>query len=255
MKATKLTIIVLSAAAAVIVGGCSNDNSLLGPGTDLQSGPAVNQANRVDIDSNESKPEPEYRIIVAKVERIDVENGCFYLHADDGKTYTPVTPKDLDLESGLKLKAEGYIDNSIDFFCGNGPAFVIENYEVLGKPKMGDNDRDSGIVTESRPSNDEYVDNEMTEERAPSKADEDRFSGNELMDRERDLKEKYKGDYRPYEPPNEEVTPRTNDDNNDRQLVPSEDRPSDDRYTDREREIKKKIEEEQRRKNENNERP
>jgi len=71
---------------------------------------------------------------VAKVQRIDIEGGCWFLQADDGNTYTPLSQEGLVLETGLKLKAEGYIDDNIQFFCGNGPAFVIEKYEIIGKP-------------------------------------------------------------------------------------------------------------------------
>lgn len=149
MNATKLTIIAI-ALAAVVVGGCSTDNRVLSPGSDLQSETAINTANRVgsgsgsEFDSNESATELQHLTILAKVQSLDVEGGCFYLQADDGNTYTPVSGKGLVLESGLKLKAEGYIDKNIQFFCGNGPAFVIENYDIISKSGS----RDSKNVSE-----------------------------------------------------------------------------------------------------------
>jgi predicted small secreted protein len=243
MKATKLTIIAV-AVAAVVFGGCSNDSQILGPGSDLQTGAGIDRVNRLDSGSNESVPEPEYFVILAKVEMLDIENECLYLQSDEGKTYTPVTPKDLVLEAGLALKAEGYVDNTINFFCGNGPAFVIENYEILSKPKMGDNDRDSDISTEYASSDNEIITDEMTEERAPVNMTEDRPS-EEQMDRDRELKEKYKGDYVPSEPPNEKAGSGTADDDaNDRYVVPSEDRYSKDEDFERELEEKKIIEQE-----------
>jgi hypothetical protein len=138
MNSIKLTIIAL-AAAAVMFSGCSTDNRVLGPGTDFQSETGINDLSRPgsdsdsEFDSNESAPEQEHFVIVAKVQRIDIEGGCWFLQADDGNTYTPISPEGLVLETGLKLKAEGYIDENIQFFCGNGPAFVIEKYEIIGK--------------------------------------------------------------------------------------------------------------------------
>jgi hypothetical protein len=114
-------------------------NRVLGPGTDFQSETGINDLNRPgsdsdsEFDSNESAPEQKRFVILAKVQRIDIEGGCWFLQADDGNTYTPLSPEGLVLETGLKLKAEGYIDENIQFFCGNGPAFVIEKYEIIGK--------------------------------------------------------------------------------------------------------------------------
>ncbi|UCC78836.1 MAG: hypothetical protein JSW64_11200 [Candidatus Zixiibacteriota bacterium] len=149
MNATRLTIIAL-AAAAVMFSGCSTDNRVLSPGTDSQSETGINPLNRpgldprLELDSNESAPEQQHFVIVAKVQRIDIEGGCWYLQADDGNNYTPYSSEGLVLEAGLKLKAEGYIDENIQYFCGRGPVFVIEKYEIISKPDL----RSSGKTAE-----------------------------------------------------------------------------------------------------------
>lgn len=156
MNAARLTIIALSM-AAIIFGGCSTKNGILGPTTGSQSGPAVNQANNVPAGSDESIPESKLFTVIGQVQRTDIENGCFYLEANDGKVYTPVTPKDLNLEFGLKLKAEGYIDEKINLFCGNGPAFVIESYSILGRPNIPGENNDSAVITEKGLSEDKFA--------------------------------------------------------------------------------------------------
>jgi len=284
MNATKLTIIVL-AAAAIMFGGCSNDNRVLSPGADFQSEAGITSLNRTGSDSdskfdnNESAPGQESFTILAKVMMLDIESGCWYLQADDGKSYTPVSPKDLVLESGLKLKAEGYIDENIQFFCGNGPAFVIENYEVIGK--AGERESEGA--------------NESTRSGSGSAADEGGMALNSLegivnVTKEGCLilnttdKDEFvlqhdtdaileKGDHIAvtgyvsalpvitcYEAPvfyaetiskfneskeadrsKDEMASVTEDDN-DRYMTPSEDRPQDENLMDREREEKKKFE-------------
>jgi len=284
MNATKLTLIVL-AAAAIMFGGCSNDNRVLSPGTDFQSVAGISSLNRTgsdsdsEFDNNESAPGQERFTILAKAMMLDVETGCWYLQADDGKNYTPVSPKDLVLESGLKLKAKGYIDENIQFFCGNGPAFVIEDYEIISKP----GERGSESATESARSG------------QGSAADEGGMSLNSLegivnvtkegcLILETTAKDEFvlqhdtdaileKGDHisvtgyvstlpvitcydapvfyaervskftgsKEADRPKDEIASITDDDN-DRYVVPSEDRPEDDNPMDREREEKKKIE-------------
>lgn len=158
MTIAKLTTIAL-AAAAVMFSGCSTDNRIAGPNTDSGSlnnklnelttvTPEPNSTGRVAVRTGNSDQGHEQFTITAKVDMIDVDNGCWYLVTTEGDTYTPVTPKDLVLRSGLTLKAEGYVDKNIQFFCGNGPAFVIENYEIIDRPKgPDDNDRDYSIKT------------------------------------------------------------------------------------------------------------
>lgn len=180
MNATKLTIIVLSA-AAIMFGGCSNNSGILNPGTDFQSDAGTITTNRVDNGSNDAKPMHEIQVITAKVERIDIENGCFYLQVDDGKTYTPFGLKELELETGLKLKAEGYVDYSIEYFCGNGPAFVIESYEILDKPDMRDSNEDQpGVITDNGP----------TDVSSPEQSPEDRDMMNTPNNSESIIKKK-----------------------------------------------------------------
>jgi hypothetical protein len=150
MKATRLTLIGL-AAIAVIFSGCSKDSRITAPGSE-----AI-----LDIDKNQSELTAqaetendaarmavrndgltqEHLSIVAEVNRTEVEGGCFYLTAESGENYTPLTPKSLSLELGMVLAANGYIDKDIHFFCGNGPAFVIEEYKILKKAESATEDR------------------------------------------------------------------------------------------------------------------
>jgi hypothetical protein len=257
MNATKLTIIALSA-AAIMFSGCSTDNHVLGPVSDLQSEIGAVTLDRVDINSNEAAPGPKYFVIVAKVLSLDIEGGCWYLQADDGNTYTPVTPKDLTLEDGLKFKAEGYQDDNIQFFCGNGPAFVIESYEIIGKPGMSDDERNSEIKTENGPSNEEPVLDDMSfEDRAPSNSDDDRYSYEYQMNRELENKKKLEEEKGMTEKPKDESAPSMsdNDDDNDQFVRPVDDSRSQDEVDNRELENKKKLEEEKRNQDQDNERP
>lgn len=199
MTVTKLTIIALSA-AAIMFSGCSTDNRIAGPGFD--NNPEIDN-NLLELSSIPGNPntvakttvgddtdrQSERFTIVAKVVMLDVENGCWYLITDEDKTYTPVAPKELVLEPGLRLKAEGYIDYGIQFFCGNGPAFVIENYEILDAPKDSDNDRDSGIRTGNGSSDSVTDDGSFSEDRDPSRQSEERAPEDE-MDAEREMKKK-----------------------------------------------------------------
>lgn len=153
MNAAKLTLIALSA-AVIMIGGCSNDNSLLGPVSDVQSGTGIDRAGRVAGDADSFNQEPKHFTITAVVHMLNVETGCFYLESEEeGMTYTPVTPKDLVLKSGLELKAEGYVDNDIQLYCGNGPAFVIESYTIIDGSKMAGDYSDSGIMSGKQPAN------------------------------------------------------------------------------------------------------
>jgi hypothetical protein len=150
MNATKLTMIVF-AATAIVIGGCSSDNRITGPGNavvpdidkdlveNVSPAETENNAGRIAVRGNESAV--EHLTIVAEVFRTDVEKGCWYLTSESGDNYTPVTPKSLSLELGMKLKASGYIDKNIQFFCGNGPAFVIEDYDILNEWKGASEDR------------------------------------------------------------------------------------------------------------------
>jgi|GEM_PF-2605460 len=177
MNATKLTMIAF-AAAAIVMGGCSSDNRITGPGNavvpeidkDLveytTSVETENNAARIAVRGNESAV--EHLTIIAEVFRTNVEKGCWYLTSESGDNYTPVTPKSLSLELGMKLKANGYIDKNIHFFCGNGPAFVIEEYEVLNEWKD---------VSEDRASKDEAtgeLSEAAAEDRAPEKKAQER---------------------------------------------------------------------------------
>lgn len=151
MKATRLTMIGI-AAAAIIFGGCSRDNRITGPGSGAEQDinkvqneltvktDAQNNAARMDAEDDVSKLERFF--IVAEVFRTDVEGGCFYLTEESGDNYTPVTPKSLSLSLGMVLEAAGYIDKDIQFFCGNGPAFVIEEYKILKEAESAEEDRD-----------------------------------------------------------------------------------------------------------------
>jgi hypothetical protein len=255
MTTVKLTIIALSA-AAVVFSGCSTDNRIAGPEYDsnLEIDNKLAELNSVTLDpgsaarvavrDSDSDREAERFSIIAKVQRLDVENGCWYLLSDNGDTYTPVSLMDLILESDMMLKATGYIDNNIQFFCGNGPAFVIESYEIISMPG-GPDDRDSGIRTGHGSSNEVFEINDHPEDRAPSQPT-DELAPQDLMDREYEDKKKYEEEQRRSEQPRDESAPTMYDDD-DRPAGPADRDPSEDDLMDREYEAKKKYEEEQRR--------
>jgi hypothetical protein len=150
MKATRLTLIGL-AVAAVIAAGCSRDNRIAGP--DMEGYPdivknqsdltylAESESNAARIAVRDDGSAQEHLAIVAEVFRTEVEGGCWYLNTENGDNYTPLTPKSLTLKLGMVLKAEGYVDKSIIFFCGLGPAFVIEQYEILDQSEISFMDR------------------------------------------------------------------------------------------------------------------
>jgi hypothetical protein len=294
MTTVKLTIIALSA-AAVVFSGCSTDNRIAGPEYDsnleidnklaelnsvtLNSGSAA----RVAVRDSDSDREAESFSIIAKVQRLDVENGCWYLLSDNGDTYTPVSFMDLILESDMMLKATGYIDNNIQFFCGNGPAFVIESYEIISMPR-GPDDRDSGIRTGHGSSNEVFEINDHPEDRAQSQPDDrapsqptdelapqdlmdrendhpedsapsqpedrapsqptDELAPQDLMDREYEAKKKYEEEQRRSQRPKDESAPSMSDDD-DRPAGPADRNPSEDELMDDEDKTKKKYEEEQ----------
>ena len=241
-KATGLAAIVFSL-TALIIGGCSSDSRVTGPGSELYPDIAKDQVGlntllqgnnsvaRIAPDNNDS--ESERFSILAKVEMIDIEGGCWYLESDNGDTYTPVTPDDLNLKNGMKLKAEGYIDKNIAFFCGNGPAFVIEDYEIFDEGQGPDEDRAWGEL---------ITDDDMTEDRDPAHDDSERYQ-EDPSDRAVELKKKFEEERKSKEPSNERVPELVYDDDTE---TPEEQ--ADDRYLedmrDRDREDKKKLEEE-----------
>ena len=243
-KATGLAVMVFSL-TAIIIGGCSSDSRVTGPASEtipdiakdqvelntfLQNG---NNAARIRVENNDS--ESERFSILAKVQRIDVEGGCWYLESDNGDTYTPVTPENLILKQGMKLKANGYIDKEIAFFCGNGPAFVIENYEIIDENQEPGEDRNWKEAT---------TDDDMTEDRAPYTVDKDRYQ-DDPSDRAEELKKKFEEERKSKAPSEERAPEIVYDGDNDRPGQPSEDRYLED-IRDQERENKKKLEEERR---------
>jgi predicted small secreted protein len=286
MNATKLTIIVL-AAAAVMFSGCSTDNRVLGPGSDFQSGKAIETLNRTGFDTNESAPGTKYLTIVAKVLRVDIEGGCWYLQAEDGKTYTPLSPEDLTLETGLKLKAKGYIDENIQFFCGNGPAFVIEDYEIIEKPGRSESNESAeneyakdalsldnmnngmlalkgfvdvtadGCIILETPDKDEYVLRHDADVQL-DKGDQVSVTGYvsalpyftcyeaPVFVAETISVFKSSTEDAGSDRPENEADTGITEDDNDRFVRPTEDRPSEDEIEDREQEEKKKLKEEMR---------
>jgi len=133
MKATRLTLIGL-AVAALIIGGCSQDNRILDPNVESES-----NAARIAVRDDGSAQ--EQLSITARVLRTEVEGGCWYLSTENGDSYTPLPPKSLTLKLGMVLKAEGYVDKNIVFFCGFGPAFVIEEYKILSESEIAFADR------------------------------------------------------------------------------------------------------------------
>ncbi len=166
MNAARLTMIGLLA-AAFIVGACSRDNRLTGPGTDTRPGIQMNRSDNnigpgawdpEGADTRDTEPKPVRLTIVAKVLRTSTEGGCLYLEADKGETYTPLCPKSLTLNEGMTLKAEGYVDENIHFFCGNGPTFVIIDYEILKKSAWTSDQPTTKRASDFEPSNDKTRD-------------------------------------------------------------------------------------------------
>ncbi len=233
-KAAGLTVVLFSL-TALLIGGCSTDNRITAPGTeaypDIDKGQAEqliipqsgNNLARTAAGDNDTES-PRFTII-AKAQRIDIEGGCFFLKADDGNIYTPVTPKDLTLKEGIVLKAEGYIDKDIVFFCGNGPAFVIEEYEIIEEKQIPKDDvYDKGLITDDG-SEDRYKDYSFDRAKAMNKKFEEKRKLNS---------------------PSEDRAPdRTYDNGNDRPLQPYDDRGLDE-MGDRGQDDKREAKEEQR---------
>jgi len=143
MNATKLTMIVFSA-TAIIIGGCSSDNRVTGPGNavipdidkDLveSTAPAEteNNAARIALGSVDQKIE---RIgFEATVKKSNVEGGCWYLETIEFARYTPYfeanAPK---LYVGKKILVFGYVDQNMSSYCMIGPVFHIEKYKNLSR--------------------------------------------------------------------------------------------------------------------------
>ncbi|UCC80623.1 MAG: hypothetical protein JSW64_04490 [Candidatus Zixiibacteriota bacterium] len=245
-KATGLAVVLFSM-TALIISGCSTDNRITAPGTENYPDINKGQTSLLNLPQSgnnlaraavgDSDTESPRFTIFAKVQRIDIEGGCFYLKADDGNTYTPVAPKDLTLKEGIELKTKGYVDKDIAFFCGNGPAFVIEEYEITEEKQIPkNNDYGKGLIT----------DDGSSEDRDPARVDEDRYR-DDLSDREREYLEKkeYKEKNRPEVPSEERAPEMTYDDGNDRPRLPYEDRGLED-MGDRGQDEKSKVKEEQR---------
>jgi hypothetical protein len=243
-KVTGLAVIVFSL-TAIIISGCSSDSRITGTETEIY--PDIdkdlvylnsvlhegNNAARIIADNNDS--ESERFSILAKVQRIDVEGGCWYLESNSGDTYTPVSPDELSLKQGMKLKADGYVDKDVAFFCGNGPAFVIEEYEIIDEDQAPGDDRDwRGLIT----------DNDMAEDRDPARGDNERYQ-DDPSDRAVELKKKFEEERKSKEPSEERAPEMVYDDDNE-----SPEDQADDRYLedmrDRDRLEKKKLEEERR---------
>ena len=155
MKAFKRNTWIISAAltiSALVIGGCSSDNQITAssskivPANDCGiNGSAKLTENNGDqaefTGKKKGSDADELITITAKVKMIDIEGGCFYLETKAGDTYTPVIQDDLKLEIGMIIKARGYIDRNIFFYCGNGPAFVIQKYEIVELKSKENEDR------------------------------------------------------------------------------------------------------------------
>jgi len=144
MNALKISMIGLLAVVFLTVG-CSQDKRLTGPASgDLQNPQKaqfepedlVYSENLANDELGQTPPDEEQspskrKTIIGKVKATEGVTGCLYLSTKEGESFTPKTPKSLSLEIGMVIKAAGYVDESIHFFCGNGPAFVIIDYTVL----------------------------------------------------------------------------------------------------------------------------
>jgi hypothetical protein len=232
-------------ATAFIIGGCSTDSRLTAPGAeespDMAKGqqfatPVTASANNLNkIALADDNADSEEISIIAKVDQIDVEGGCFVLVTAEGENYTPIVPRGLKLTRGMILKAKGYIDRDVYLFCGNGPAFVIKKYEVIddGQTYPVEDKAVKGTITDNGSSEDrpEY---RRTEERFPDQGNTDQDQAFKKKVEEENAKKASSEDRR--------IKTRDDNDNNERYPEMTEDRYMNSRNT--MEEDKKKIEEE-----------
>ncbi|UCC80163.1 MAG: hypothetical protein JSW64_02035 [Candidatus Zixiibacteriota bacterium] len=140
MNATKLTMIVFSA-TAILLGGCSRDNRVTGPGNvenseinaDLTTTVETeNHAARIAVRSEEQKI--ERMGFAATVKKSEVEGGCWYLETVRFTRYTPYFEESAPgLRVGLKLEVYGYVDENMNSYCMIGQVFRIEKYKILSR--------------------------------------------------------------------------------------------------------------------------
>jgi|GEM_PF-5067503 len=140
MNATKLTMIVFSA-AAIFIGGCSKDNQITGPGNveNLEvpadfttTVDAENNTARIAVRSDDQKI--ERKDFEATVKKSNVEGGCWYLENVEFARYTPYFEENAPkFYVGLKLHVSGYIDENMSSYCMIGPVFHIEKYKILSR--------------------------------------------------------------------------------------------------------------------------
>jgi hypothetical protein len=143
MNATKLTMIVF-AATAIVIGGCSSDNRITGPGNavvpdidkdlveNVSPAETENNAGRISLGSFDQKI--ERMDFEATVEKSNVEGGCWYLENVEFARYTPYFEENAPkLYIGLKLHVSGYIDENMSSYCMIGPVFHIEKYKILSR--------------------------------------------------------------------------------------------------------------------------
>jgi len=118
---------------------------------------------------------------------------------------------------------------------------VIEEYEVLERPKDSDNERYSDIKTGNGLVNEMALVDDLPEDRAPSQPMEER-SPQDLRDRASEAKKKYEEEQKGSEQPRDENAETMYD--NDRAGGPSDSAPSDQDQMQRQQQEKKKYVEE-----------
>jgi hypothetical protein len=154
MNSTKL-IVAAFAVTAVIIGGCSGDNRITGPGADVAldiektqnvfARPAVGGNNLPGLTADSQEQKIDRTSFEATLKRSEVEGGCWYLETDDKVRYTPyfeMGPHKLSV--GDRILVFGYIDENMSSYCMIGPVFHVEKFTRISR-----NDETSSSGAES----------------------------------------------------------------------------------------------------------
>jgi len=139
MQARKLTFVSLLI-VAVIIGGCSNQNTVTGP--EINPDETLTSTQPAENDQLLTKAlqsATPRRSFDAVMHRVDIEGGCWYLETEKGEKFEPYFEDGESIRyEGMELHAYGYEDRSLATICMIAPVFRIEKHEILSK---GDNDK------------------------------------------------------------------------------------------------------------------
>ncbi len=134
---TKRTALICAALIAAIAAGCSDKGGTTEPQAPVdESAFAANIESTPTVAMRDANPAPQKPLVlIGKIERNQIEGGCWYFESDKGDRYEPLFADiDPSVVSGAMLYVTGYIDEKMASTCMIGPILRITEYRVVYTP-------------------------------------------------------------------------------------------------------------------------